>query len=275
MPVLGDGPSGRPAVNAALLAGIVARAGASLAYVEQVGPRPTDGCVHAFAFGHAKGTVQGVLAACGVPVAFLTPPVWKRAVGLPPGKEGAKDRSRSAAIGRWPAKAALLAFADAIGSKRKLGADEAGNPRIEGKHGRIYVQPRTCDPGRAPKFQIYFSTGHATGWRFAREALGAFARLTNDAYDEGLLLIERLPSAEEGEVIRDKLGIFKRVVYSEEVLAARRAQIARMNAARLEAAAGGVSEVKILDCKPVGDFAGVEIAEDPPTAVWLEAEEEV
>ena len=163
-------------------------------------------------------------------------------------------------------KAALLRFADAIGAKRKLGADEAGNPRIEGKHGRIYVQPRTCDPGRAPKFQIYFSTGHATGWRFAREALGAFARVTNDAYDEGLLLIERLPSAEEGEVIRDKLGIFKRVVYSEEVLAAKRAQTDRMNAARLEAVAGGVSEVKILDCKPVGDFAGVEIAEDPQPA---------
>ena len=109
MPCLNDGPKGRPALNAPLLAAIVARAGATQAFVEWVGPRPTDGAVQAFAFGHAKGTVQGVCAAHGVPMAFLTPPQWKRLVGIAPGKAGAKDAARSEAIRRWPGKAALFA----------------------------------------------------------------------------------------------------------------------------------------------------------------------
>ena len=108
MPCLEDGPKGRRSVNAALLAEIIGGAGATLAYVEQVGPRPTDGSVQAFAFGRCKGVAEGVLAACGVPVAFLAPPVWKRLVGIAPGKAGAKDAARSEAIRRWPGKAALF-----------------------------------------------------------------------------------------------------------------------------------------------------------------------
>jgi crossover junction endodeoxyribonuclease RuvC len=111
MPTLRDGPNLRPTVSAPLLVSIIAKTGASRAFVEFVGPRPSDGAVQAFAFGQCKGVVLGVLAAQGVPVAFLTPPAWKRAVGLPPGKEGAKDRSRSEAIRRWPGKAALFARA--------------------------------------------------------------------------------------------------------------------------------------------------------------------
>jgi crossover junction endodeoxyribonuclease RuvC len=42
-------------------------------------------------------------------VAFLTPPSWKRAVGIPPGKDGTKDAARSEAIRRWPHKAELFA----------------------------------------------------------------------------------------------------------------------------------------------------------------------
>jgi crossover junction endodeoxyribonuclease RuvC len=110
MPCLDDGPKGRPAVNAPLLAAIVAKAGGSHAYVEWVGPRPTDGAVQAFAFGRCKGVVEGILAACGVPVAFLTPPQWKRLVGIAPGK-AAKDAARSEAIRRWPGKAALFSRA--------------------------------------------------------------------------------------------------------------------------------------------------------------------
>jgi crossover junction endodeoxyribonuclease RuvC len=49
------------------------------------------------------------LAAAGLPIAFLTPPAWKRAVGIPPGKDGAKDAARGEAIRRWPDKSALFA----------------------------------------------------------------------------------------------------------------------------------------------------------------------
>jgi crossover junction endodeoxyribonuclease RuvC len=109
MPTLNDGPAGRRAVNAALLAGIVAKSHAVKAYVEFVGARPGESAVGAFSFGGSRGVVEGVMAALGLPVAFLTPPQWKRLAGIPPGRDGAKDAARSEAIRRWPAQAALFA----------------------------------------------------------------------------------------------------------------------------------------------------------------------
>jgi crossover junction endodeoxyribonuclease RuvC len=109
MPTLADGPAGRRSINAALLAGIIARSAASRAFVEWVGPRPGEGAVGGFAFGRCKGVIEGVLAAHGVPVTFLTPPAWKRAVAIPPGRDGAKDIARSQAIRRWPSHAELFA----------------------------------------------------------------------------------------------------------------------------------------------------------------------
>jgi hypothetical protein len=109
MPTLADGPAGRRNVNAALLAEIVSKSHASEAFVEFVGARPNEGAVGAFAFGRSRGGIEGVMAALDLPVAFLTPSVWKRAVGIPPGKDGAKDFARSEAIRRWPAHAGLFA----------------------------------------------------------------------------------------------------------------------------------------------------------------------
>jgi crossover junction endodeoxyribonuclease RuvC len=109
MPCLSDGPAGRPAVNPALLAEIVAKSHASKAYVEMVGARPREGAVGAFAFGRSRGVVESVLAALSIPAAHITPAASKRAVGLPAGRHGAKDAARSVAIGRWPAKATLFA----------------------------------------------------------------------------------------------------------------------------------------------------------------------
>jgi crossover junction endodeoxyribonuclease RuvC len=109
MPILRDGPKGRASVNAPLLAEVVARWHAQSAFVEFVGARPGEGAVGAFAFGRCRGVIEGVCGALSVPVAFLTPPTWKRLVGIPPGKDGAKDAARSEAIRRWPDKAALFA----------------------------------------------------------------------------------------------------------------------------------------------------------------------
>jgi crossover junction endodeoxyribonuclease RuvC len=109
MPALQDGPAGRRAVNAALLAEIVFKSHAGAAFVEFVGARPGEGAVGAFAFGRSRGVVEGVLGAAGVPSSFITPQSWKREVGIPPGKVGAKDAARSMAIRRWPAHAGLFA----------------------------------------------------------------------------------------------------------------------------------------------------------------------
>ncbi len=84
MPTLLDGPKGRRAVNA----------------------RPGEGPTGAFAFGRARGVIEGILAAAGIPVTFISPPTWKRAAGL---TLASKDASRAEAIRRWPNHAALFA----------------------------------------------------------------------------------------------------------------------------------------------------------------------
>lgn len=55
MPCLNDGPAKRRAVNAPLLAELVAKAHVSKAFVELVGARPGEGAVGAFAFGRSRG----------------------------------------------------------------------------------------------------------------------------------------------------------------------------------------------------------------------------
>jgi crossover junction endodeoxyribonuclease RuvC len=105
MPTLYDGPKGRSAVNAVLLAAWARKCGAELAYVESVGARPLEGAVGAFAFGRSRGVVEGVLAACGIPARFLTPARWKGLVGL---RAASKDASRGEAVRRWPAQAYLF-----------------------------------------------------------------------------------------------------------------------------------------------------------------------
>jgi crossover junction endodeoxyribonuclease RuvC len=109
MPCLNDGPAGRRAVNPALFAEIIAKTHPSKAYIELVGARPGEGAVGAFAFGRSRGVVEGVLGALCVPATHISPVAWKRAVGLPAGRDGAKDAARSLAIARWPAHAARFA----------------------------------------------------------------------------------------------------------------------------------------------------------------------
>jgi hypothetical protein len=99
MPVLSDGPKGRRSVNAPLLAAIIFKSHASLAFVEFVGARPGEGAVGAFAFGRSRGVIEGVLGAAGIPCAFIAPASWKRAVGL---SLASKDAARAEAIRRWP-----------------------------------------------------------------------------------------------------------------------------------------------------------------------------
>ena len=109
-PTLQDGPAGRRSVKAILLSEIIANTGATMAYIEYVGARPGEAPSGAFSFGRSRGVVEGICAALNVRLRFLTPPQWKRAVSLPPGKENAKDLSRSMAITRWPAHTNLFAL---------------------------------------------------------------------------------------------------------------------------------------------------------------------
>ncbi|MBB4199206.1 hypothetical protein CCR94_01950 [Rhodoblastus sphagnicola] len=107
MPTTPDGAKGRAAVNGPLLADIIYQTHASRAFVEFVGPRPTDGTTGAFGFGRSRGLVEGVLAAAGIPLVWITPPTWKRCFNIPPGREN-KDVARARAIAHWPGQASLF-----------------------------------------------------------------------------------------------------------------------------------------------------------------------
>ncbi len=131
MPILRDGPKNRPCVNAPLLAEVIYRFHAGAAIIEYVGARPGEGPTGAFAFGRSRGVVEGVLGACGVPCSFITPPVWKRAVGIAPGKDGAKDAARSQAIRRWPQHAGLFARVKDDGRAEAALIAIAGLARLE------------------------------------------------------------------------------------------------------------------------------------------------
>src|SRR5271166_878997 len=98
MPALEGGNGGRRAVNAPLLADLIANLPASHAFVEYVGARPGEGAVGAFSFGRSRGVVEGVLGAAGIPCTFIAPASWKRAIGIKPGGEGAKHAARAEAI---------------------------------------------------------------------------------------------------------------------------------------------------------------------------------
>jgi crossover junction endodeoxyribonuclease RuvC len=107
MPTLQDGPKGRRAVQ---------RAVAGLDHLQEPCNRRLRRMRQCQARGRPYrrfcvwprpcGVIEGVLAAAGVPITFITPPAWKRAIGL---TLKSKDAARSEAIRRWPDHAALFA----------------------------------------------------------------------------------------------------------------------------------------------------------------------
>lgn len=90
------------------------------AYVEQVGAMPGQGVSSMFAFGKTYGGILGVLAALKVPVTLVPPQRWKKVLGVPAGKDGARARASQlipAHAAQWPlkkhdgrAEAAMLAL---------------------------------------------------------------------------------------------------------------------------------------------------------------------
>lgn len=88
------------------------------AFVERVGAMPSQGVSSVFAFGKAYGIVLGVLAS--VPRTDVLPQAWKKALGVPADKDGARARASQLLpqhAGQWKlakfdgrAEAALLAL---------------------------------------------------------------------------------------------------------------------------------------------------------------------
>ena len=67
--------------------------------IEQVHAMPNQGVSSMFSFGHAAGTIAGVLGALQIPHMYVTPQKWKKQYNLI-GKD--KDAARELAIRTWP-----------------------------------------------------------------------------------------------------------------------------------------------------------------------------
>jgi crossover junction endodeoxyribonuclease RuvC len=63
------------------------------AFVEQVGAMPGQGVSGVFAFGKCYGVILGVLASRSIPLSLVPPVRWKRALGVPKAKDGARARA--------------------------------------------------------------------------------------------------------------------------------------------------------------------------------------
>lgn len=87
-------------VPGVLLAGLIRRHrdDTTRAVVERVAARPGQGVSSMFRFGRAVGVIDGVLGALSIPVDYVSPTVWKRALGL----SADKSESRRRAVDEWP-----------------------------------------------------------------------------------------------------------------------------------------------------------------------------
>ena len=103
MPVIEIG--GKLRVNAQLLRGLFTRK-PRMTFIEFVNAVHGSGAANGFAFGQAAGVVEGVCAGLGLPMTYVKPPEWKKALKL----SSDKGLSRQLAIRLWPDHAKLFSL---------------------------------------------------------------------------------------------------------------------------------------------------------------------
>jgi crossover junction endodeoxyribonuclease RuvC len=86
---------GRKAKREVDVQGLVDLLSAELAhaFVARVGAMPGQGVSSVLAFRKCYGIIIGVLAAHGVPMTLVPPGTWKKALGVPKAKDGARARA--------------------------------------------------------------------------------------------------------------------------------------------------------------------------------------
>ena len=92
-------------ISAQMLAGIISSRSPTSAILEKVGAMPGQGVSSMFQFGRGVGMYEGVLAALQVPITYVTPQAWQKAIGA---REG-KDATRLRAAELFPAYAQMFA----------------------------------------------------------------------------------------------------------------------------------------------------------------------
>lgn len=119
-------------------------------------------------------------------------------------------------------KQPLFEFLQALeGQWKTLRKDECGDWRITGKWGNIYAVPGVLKKGldKTEGFQLYVQETSARAWGFCKKEM-CFCVLLNDGDDKGMFFLDRLPTPNQANVIRGRLGIKKRKTLSEDQLAA-------------------------------------------------------
>lgn len=80
-------------IDPAALASILRPLAGSVAVLERVGAMPKQGVSSMFAFGRSVGMVEGALAALAIPVHYVTPQTWLKAMAVPGGDGGGRLRA--------------------------------------------------------------------------------------------------------------------------------------------------------------------------------------
>jgi crossover junction endodeoxyribonuclease RuvC len=62
-------------------------------FIERVGARPGQGVSSMFKFGFVAGGLRGLIASMAIPVTYVVPTVWKKAMGLSASKDAAFARA--------------------------------------------------------------------------------------------------------------------------------------------------------------------------------------
>jgi crossover junction endodeoxyribonuclease RuvC len=110
-----DMPIADGKVCAAQLANTIRVMKPDCAWLEKVNAMPGQGVTSMFNFGVSFGVAKGVIMALGVPLHLVRPHPWKKAFGLGPDKE----QARELAIRLWPLNA------DCFARKKDAGRAEA------------------------------------------------------------------------------------------------------------------------------------------------------
>ena len=95
----------RNEISEQMIAAVLGARPPVVAVIERVYAMPGQGVTSMFSFGLAVGLVRGVLAGQGIPIEFVAPKSWQKALGV----RGGKDGSRQRACELFPAYAAAFA----------------------------------------------------------------------------------------------------------------------------------------------------------------------
>lgn len=82
-------------ISAQMVAAIIRGHQPSQAIIEKVGAMPGQGVSSMFQFGRGVGMYEGVLSALQIPITYVTPQAWQKAMNVRGGKDGNRERAAS------------------------------------------------------------------------------------------------------------------------------------------------------------------------------------